>query len=426
MKIREHIGEALDALTRLLRLDVRFYAKAANLFAWSQVSLVIRGLATTYLMALWLPMETFGAFKYVVALSGVAGIFAMGGMGNGVVRAVAQGDTVVAHRVFRSIAMFSPLGTLLLLILAIEPWMQHQYTLAYAIIAAAIAFVPQSTGAIYPLILTGKEQLKKLAIYNIVSNISIAVTFAIIIFFFRDLVIISITFFALDALTKFIPTIIELAKLPAKGEAREHLKLSRHMNGITIMQVIAFQIDKILIQRIVGFDALAVYSIATAIPDQLRALVGQFGNTFLQRLSRTGRETANIPAARRHYWIGLGIGTAITFAYIVSAPFIFTVLFPRYSDQWLPSIIYSLSLIPSISGLIGTNVAQVTRQYKLLWRIYTWNGLLQLITSIALIPFFGGWGAIIAKIVSRFGLFVTSYPRVETPSVTPSASHSRT
>ena len=140
MTLRQYIGKIATYLTKRLKLDVRFYGRS---FAWislGQASGVVRGVATTFLMARWLPRETLGEFRYILAMFGIAGIFSLSGLSTSVIRGVSKGDAGVARAAVKRILIFSPLGSALLLLAAGERWLQGEPHVAIGLSIAAAAF----------------------------------------------------------------------------------------------------------------------------------------------------------------------------------------------------------------------------------------------------------------------------------------------
>jgi hypothetical protein len=57
-----------------------------------------------------------------LAMFALAGMFAAGGISAGIIRGIAKGDTIVVWAGMKRILMIAPLGSLVLLIAAIERW----------------------------------------------------------------------------------------------------------------------------------------------------------------------------------------------------------------------------------------------------------------------------------------------------------------
>lgn len=409
MDWRRTRAETADRLTDALHLDVRFYGRS---FAWlslGHVSGVVRGVATTFLMARWLDPTVLGQFRYLLALFGVAGVFAMTGMNSAVIRGVAQGDTVVARFALKRILTIAPLGTLALLLAAGERLLAGEQTVAMALAIAAVVFLPYSVSGLYGAILTGKERIRELARIIVANNLAYALLFVIVLRFDRSLFAITLAYFGIDILLRGFLTFREFRRLPPAGLVGDHLKLGNHLSGIGVMQTIAAQLDQILIQRFAGYQTLALYSVAIVIPEQIKDVVNSISGTLLQRLSRHKKTAGHVRATRRHFWLALAGSAVLMGMYMIVAPVIIPWLFPAYAAAVPLSVVYAIGLL-AMPAVIGVYFFQAHGDLKRIWRFSAVNAFLQIVTNLALIPFFGSWGAVWSRTATRLAGLPLSYP----------------
>jgi O-antigen/teichoic acid export membrane protein len=410
-------SQLADYFTNVLQLDVRFYGRSFMRLSFAHVTGVVRGIATTFLMARWLPKETLGEFRYVLALFGMAGVFSMSGMSSSVIRAVAKGDNVVVRYALRRILQFAPLGTLALFIAAGERLWHGESGVAIALCIAAVAFTPYSVSGLYGNILTGQEKISELARLAVINNLLFAAVFATILWLDRGLLTITLAYFGFDILFRGALTIRELKRLPNTGSMGDHLSLGHHLSAIGVFQTIAFQLDQILVQRFGGYASLASFNVATVIPEQIKDVVNSLSGTALQRMTRHEKTASRAKAAQRLFWIACLGSLVIVMAYIVTIPFVLPWLFPQYRDAVLPSIVYAIGLLV-LPSVIGLYFLQAHHELKKLWQYYVTNTVVQVATNVILIPLFGGWGAIWSKTITRIASLPLSYPRLSKTETT--------
>lgn len=403
------VDALLNQLQRALQLDVRFYGQTFLRLSAGHVSGVLRGIATTYLMALWLAPEVLGQFRYILALFGVAGIFSLVGMNTAVIRAVAQGDTVVVRVALKRMLQFAPLGSVLLFSLGIFTWWRGEQSIAIGFVIASIAFFPYTACGLYGAILTGKERIAELTRIAIINNLLYAVVFISVLWFQRSLAVITAVYFGFDILFRGFLTWRELRRLPDEGSLGTHLSLGKHLSVISVFQTIAAQLDHILIQRFGGYTTLANYSVIILIPEQIKNIVNSIMGTVLQRLSRHQKTEGHLRTTRRHFWVAVGGASGIVVAYAIIAPFALPILFPQYTGIVLPSILYAIGLV-SLSSSVGVYFFQAHQEIKRLWQFYTVITLMQYAGNALLIPTFGVWGAVASRTLTRFTGMPFSYP----------------
>jgi len=402
-----------------LHLDVRFYGRSFGLMSLAHASGIVRGITTTFLMARWLPRNTMGEFRYILAIFGIAGIFSLSGLNSSVIRGVANGDTGIARAALKRILFFSPLGSFALCLAAWERFAHGETHVALGILVAAFIFPFYSMSGMYGAILTGEEKIKSLVKVAVTTNLLFAMMFFLVIFKTKELLPVSIAYFGFDVLFRGFVTWREVRRLPKTGNMQEHLRLGKHMSAIGAFQAVAMQLDQILIQRFFGYGSLANYSVAILIPTQIKNAVNSMGGIVLRRFSRHEQSEIIIQQTRRHFWTMVGASVAAIAAYALVAPFVLPWLFPQYQNQVLPSIVYSLGLV-GLSTIVGVNFMQAHSQIRRLWIFYAASTILQIGSNLALIPFFGGWGAIVSKTGTRLISTVLSYPRLEKPADQPS------
>jgi O-antigen/teichoic acid export membrane protein len=417
MELRQSSSKALDRLTQALGFDVRFYGKSFVWLGFGQASGVLRGVATTFLMARWLPRNTMGEFRYVLAMFALAGMFAAGGVSAGIIRGIAKGDTIVVWAGMKRILMIAPLGSLVLLIAAIERWYVGETHVAMALAFSGALFPVYAICGLYGSILTGQERIQRLTKIAVINNTIFAMCFFFVIWKTKELLPVFFAYLGLDILFRGFITWNEIRKLPKQGSADEHVKLGDHLNAIGIIQALAAQLDQILLQRLAGYGTLANYSIATLIPEQMKDFVNAIGGVMLRRFSTREQNQKTLAQTRKHFWTMLGLSGLMIASYVMIAPIAIPLLFPQYGNEVLPSIVYAIGLF-GLASIVGINYFQAHHNVKALWQFYGVNTVLQIASNVILIPLFGAWGAVISKTLTRLTGIPLTYPRASSRNTT--------
>ncbi|MBU1159916.1 hypothetical protein KKD04_01900, partial [Patescibacteria group bacterium] len=100
-------------------------------------------------------------------------------------------------------------------------------------------------------------------------------------------------------------------------------------------------------------------------------------------------------------FLGMGI---IAVLYIIAAPYIFKFLFPQYIESVLFSQIVILSLLIPSTLIAETFDAHLRK--KEIYIIRTTVPIIKIILLLALLPFYGIWGAIAATLIGNFLNFI--------------------
>lgn len=411
MSTRDYIQYMLEKIGQKLHIDLPFYARS---FAWtgtSHVSAVVRGVVTTFLMARLLPVTTFGEFRYLLAIFGIAGTFSLTGIHASIIRGIARGDTAVVRGAMKRILAMSLLGSLLLLATAAFKASHQEKEIALNLVFIALLFPLYCISGLYGPILTGKNEIRKVAKITTVTNIIFSFLFLPLICSTKSLTHITLGYFVVDIILRLSNTLIEVRHTPSRGDAREHLRLGTHLSAINMIQSAAFQLDQLLIQYFFGYASLANYNIALLIPDQIKDFASSMSTVVLKRYSEHIDARKVLRNTRRHFWIVLSGSALIVLAYALAAPPLFAWLFPQYSHQAWISVLYAGSLL-SLSSMVGVNFFQAHNQTKTLWQLFGVNTAVQISANLVLIPVYGNLGAIYSRILSRLLTIPLTYPRI--------------
>lgn len=412
MNVRQFAEHFLTRWGNRFQIDTLFYTKVMGWFGINYASSILRGVSTTFLLARLLSPETFGAFRYVIAVYGIAGIFSFSSFHSGIIRGIAAHDTEVAWVGTKRMIQYSLIGSLILLGAALERGWRGEMVIGTSVAVSALFFPFLSAGSLYGSILTGTGDIKRLSKYNTVSNLIFVGLFAGTVFFFKqNLLAISVAFFGGDVLLKAIMSLNQLKQLRRQGSAAQHIQLGSHLSFMGIFQAFAFQIDQIIIQRFFGYTSLANYTIATLIPDQIVDFMKSFSGIFLQRKAsyQTSNAKDDRAVIRRQMLVFLAGMMGVWIVYAVSAPLILPLLFPRYASQVGPSILYGLGILGTVTG-IGLSWMQARHELKALWCFSVVNTVLQSVSTIALTIWLGGFGAILAKTCTRLASTPFAFP----------------
>lgn len=414
MHLRQFMLNILTRLSHKLQIDTVFYSHIMGWVGVNYLSGLLRGIATTFFLARWLPVESFGALRYVIAIHAIAGTFSFSAFHSSIIRGIAAGDTEVAWAGATKMLKLSCLGSLVILAAALERYWRHEPLIAACLFIAAVFFPGLSAGSLYGSIMTGLGKITKLAKHNALMNMAfVGLFFTVLILSRNNLFIISLAFFGGDVLLKTWLSLYHLRRLPRRGSANQHLKLGSHLSLMGIFQAFVHQIDQLIIQRWFGYTALANYNIAILIPEQIIDFFKGFSGILLQRKTRSTQTATNdAPSVRQQILLFTLFMVTIWGLYSLAMPILLPRLFPQYANEVIPAIIYGLGMTGTAS-VIGISWMQAHQKIKLLWRFSIFNSLSQILTTVFLTSYFGSLGAIAAKTITRLASLPFTVPPIK-------------
>ena len=186
----------------------------------------------------------------------------------------------------------------------------------------------------------------------------------------------------------------------------ESISYSKHLSLINIIATIANNIDGILVFHYLGAANLAIYSFATAMPEQIKGWIKNLSTLAMPKFSEKSRD--QIGQGILYKTAIFGLATAlIVLLYVIVAPFIFSIFFPKYLASTAFSQVFAISLISTIN-LIPQTALQAQSAKQELYTLTIYSSVIQIIILVVMVYYFGLWGAIWARVITRFATLLIS------------------
>lgn len=189
-----------------------------------------------------------------------------------------------------------------------------------------------------------------------------------------------------------------------KEDVPETISYGKHLSLMSILNNFAAQLDKILLFHYVGPVQLAAYSFATAPPREISSFNSILQTLLLPKVSSRSVEELKKTLPRKVGIVFL-VSLFIFFAYVISAPYIFAIAFPAYTDVVFLSQIFALNIL-FFPGVLFVQTLIGHMQKKKLYIINTVIPSLKIILFFVLLPLYGVWGAVSALLLARTVQFI--------------------
>lgn len=412
--MKEIISSIELRATRLLKSDLRYLAYSGFWSNASSVFVTLLSLLLYLVFAHYLPKETYGTYQYLLSLAALLGSVTLTGMNTSVARAVAQGfDGVVRQAVFYQLRLsWIPIS------LAVIGSLFFLFTGNTALFVGLLLcgfFVPLSNAFnTYSAYLHGKGDFKSGFIYNALINIPF---YGSLIF----LALISESPLVLLAGNLIVQTTAYLIALcfvlrrisKSAAHDKESLLFGTHLSVMGVFSTFASQLDSILAFHYLGATQLAVYAFATAIPDRFAGLLKFLPAAALPKFSSRTEAEVRFGILQRLPILLLMLVPVIG-AYILLAPYAYTLLFSTYTDAIPYSQIYALTLV----GIITQVIVAALSAHGRLRSLYAFNTVVpatQVVAQLLGVLLYGLWGLILARVATAvfalifsLGLFLKS------------------
>ena len=396
------LRKVINLATKYTKIDVSYLARGGF---WSSVDFIVGSVLSfilLYIFAYFLPQETFGTYKYILSLVGSLSFVTLTGLNSAVAQAVAKsGNNGILPYAVKLQLRWNFIFIVAAGVAGGYYFLNGNQLLAYALWLMAIAYPFDILLNTYGPFLIGKKDFKRGTLYGSTTNI-IHMSALIVTALFSDSILLLLTvyilFRILPNLFFYLKTVSIFKPEPLKQEEKQEiLSFAKHLSFVHILSILAQHLDKIIVFHYAGAVNLAVYGIATAIPERIRAYFKNIGGVMLPKMS--GKTIEEIkPVFYKRIWQGMLLGSAASLAYILAAPVIFKIFFPAYPESIVFSQVFSLILIFIIPATYFANVVYGQKMIKVIYASSMGANALRIFLYLILGRLWGIWGVILANL----------------------------
>ncbi len=401
----------ISRLERLFKTDLHYLVKGGFWLAVGQFVASASVFILAVAFANLVPKETYGIYKYVQSVAGLLAIFGMSGMNTYIAQAVARGAEATFLSGLRSRIRWGFLGGLASVLVAFYyVWVGNTLLAeAFAIVAIGMPFADAL--GLYNVYLQSKKQFRESIIYfSIVQILSVAFLFVTVFFTQNVLVLVVVYFFPPIAMRYYFHRRTVKRHPPNSVNDPQALRYGAHLSIVNVIAQVTNYIDAIIVFHLLGAAPVAVYAFALAPTEQIRSLFTKnLPPLALPQLAKRSVADIDRSLARRLLVLTLA-GVVIAIGYAVIAPYVFGLFFPKYLDAVELSRLFAVLIaITMPSALVATALQSKLHTFPPSW-LYgsVVADALHLIVIVSLVPFWGIYGIVVAKLVESASAYLIS------------------
>ncbi len=401
------LAHAATYLERRLHIDVRYYAKGGFWLVLGQFAVSGISLLSAIAFANLLTPQSLGEYRFLLSLIGLMALFTLPGMETGLMRAISRGfERTLVPLVSRKV-LVGLLGSLGALAGAIYYALNDNYVLAGGLFVGALFIPIKDSFGVFDTLLTARKEWRTLSLYRPLAQGIPVLAVVGTLLVTNNIVLVLAALFATTTVTDLLLLFRTMRKHPLTGgEDPSALSYGYHVSFMRAYGGIAGQAYSIALFQFLGAAPLAAYYLSVAPTEQLRGLMGHIESLLFPRSARDNWKLGFGTFVRTMAPFVCGLGL-LSLVYILLAPYLFALLFPKYPE----AIFYSQLFMPSIilTGL-STVLMAIVRSKGLVHVQYITSivdATLSFLLAIPLIYFFGVIGLIGAIYVMKLvGVFV--------------------
>ena len=410
--LRESLSARITTLGKRLKFDAHYFMKNSFHISFGHGINIAKGLVTGYLVTRMFPKEMYGEYRLVMQIAGLVGVISLSGLPAAISRAVAtEKDKAPLRFTMHCYAIFSLLGTVVLLIMIPLLSFWNREALWPMFLIEALLFVPTSVGTTFlGGIIAGTGEFREALRANYLSSALVALSVALMLFIYPSPILLLTFVNAFPAIIYLRLLKSMILKFPSEEKSWSIFKSGLHLTFAALPMSLSSYLDSIIIAGLFGAKELATFSVALLIPDQVKQLFKQLSPIAFSRQAK-GRDTQG---RRKHImqivlW-GTGIFAIGITLYIMFIPWFLPWLFPQYDahEVFILTSAVAVTLITIPAGLFVQNLEARGKVKQL--QIAQWLASLAFVAALLILaPKYGPLGAIIARGIFRLLLVGISW-----------------
>ncbi len=348
----------------------------------------------------------YGVYRYIISLAGIIFAFTLGGMDTAVSQAVARGFNGALNQGIKTYLKWSTGATIFCLSAAGYYFLKGDNILGVGLLIAGICSPIINSFSLTGSFLNGKKDFRSLGLLGSINNILPVVCIFTALMLSNNILVIVFVYFISNVLGDIAVYLwVKRKYTPMNGTDPSMISYGKHLSLANVLYAIADQVDRIILFHYFGAVELAIYSFAVAIPTQFS---GAFKNISLLAMPRFAeQDKKSVLSTINDKTIKITLATTvIVIVYILLAPVIFNILFPKYTQAITLSMIFALSIIPANAGMLFSTYLRSHRETKAIYIQGIFSPLVRILLFFIFGYFFGALGVVWAMVIAKTFTFI--------------------
>lgn len=395
--LKKQIFLLTDKLGKFLKIDATFITKSSFWITFGRLTWGLSAFFITLVLSRFMSQEAFGMYKYILSVAAAISAFSFSGLGTAVSQAAAKNKDGVYSLGFKQGLLWSFPGLLIGIGVSGYYIFMGNSDLGIAVLLTAITNLFLQNTLIWSNFLIGKRLYKEDGINSTIYGTGVALVTIIATLLYPSPFVVSIMYTCGAALFSFYLYRKTMRHVKNNTPAEEEMTFGKQMSFLQVIGSLSTQADKLVIFHLLGVTPLAIYSVATALPQQLR-----FGSKMISSLSLPKYSTQSIStvkkAIHKQAFYVLLFSIVCVIGYVLLSPYFFKLFFPRYTEGILLSQVFSLIFLVFPITLYQQALSS-HRKIKPIAFIQTIAPITKIVSLLIFVPMYGLWGVLISVFV---------------------------
>lgn len=398
-------------IERRLRIDAQYFLHGGFWLIAAQGATILASLISTVFLTHYLDEHDFGVYRYIIGV----GLFLTTLSLTGISQSIFQAG-------LKKISGFYDTAT--------KATLQYSIGITLAGIGSGIYYLFQDNvilgiGCLMVGLLTpwsflfqnihgyllGENKFKQATNLLTIKSFFVAATTIVALIFTSNILVLVGVYFMSQAIAGLLSHALFKPRdeiLSDQPSVAKLMAFARHTSLRNVFAGIASRLDNLVVFQQLGGTGLAVFTIATLLPDQIKGSLKHVVTLLIPKFSQydTVAEVRKFLPSRS-VQAGL-ILVVVSIVTILITPFVIETLFPKYTAAIPYAQLLALSFPASIYQ-IPFAIMQAHTSEKALYSYHIYTSIFQIIFTFIGISFFGILGAVGARIFSQYAQLAVSW-----------------
>lgn len=395
-------------LVRLLRwsekytkTDMVYLTHGGFWLTGAQVITTLVSFGASIAFGYFIPKDVYGTYRYILSAAALLGALTLTGLNTAIIQSVARGFEGSLRDGFRLSMRWSWIAVGAALIGSVYYAYHANYILAISYLLIAFTSPLLYSSGLFGSFINGKKDFARLSCYTVIDNVVPTLAVLGTLFFTHHVVALVAAYFVSSTLMGWLLYRRTLALYqPSATHDPELARYSIKLSALNILAIATAQADKIIVFTALGSVELAIYTFATAFPDQIRSVLKNLNTLMIPRFSERDSALHSFALRRKVFQLSI-ILIVITFAYIAIAPLLYHVFFPKYDESILYSQLLGLSIFSAIAMIPSSLLIAKKREKELAFTSVI-GSIIQLGVLFPAVYYWGITGVIVARVLTTY------------------------
>lgn len=400
IKVENFFRDILKKMSGRLGIDMQYAVVNSGKYLIGRIFNLATLFIASVLFARILPKAVFGDYRFIITMASTFSLFSLSGMGTAVARSVAQGKEGSLTDALKAEMRWGSLGSIFSLCFA--AYYATTGRLAFGIAFTVLAFFLPLLNVfnIYNSVLQGKKKFTSIMGYGLISSSVYLVLLVITLLLTQKVYFLILPFLIIGSLLQVIFYYHMRAKLPLNdSEDPDMVRYGKHLSVMSVVGTVANNIDQFIVYQFLGPVQLAVYAMALAPTEQIKGTIKIIAPLISPKYASQSADYVKKSVREKTFKFFLLVALIVG-VYILLAPYAFMLLFPQYMDAVPYTRGLALTLLAT-GSLVPVTALETQRQQTSLYKWSTIGALMQIVTVCLGAAFFGLWGIVGARIMTK-------------------------